>query len=157
MKKQIPDIICGLLIVLFVYAASSKLFNYAPFRMQLGNSPLIAPYAGAIAWLAPIIELVIVLMLTVKNTRFYGLSASWVLLLIFTLYIGGMLLSGIHLPCSCGGVIQQLTWKQHLIFNLFFMALSTMGIVLLKKQQNISGAFKASNKTYKKYFARIRK
>lgn len=129
MKRWIPDIICGLLIVLFVYAASSKLFDYNQFKIQLGHSPLIASYAGIIAWLVPVMELMITGILSVKNTRLYGLYASGMLLLIFTLYIAGMLLTEEHLPCSCGGIIQQLSWQQHLVFNIFFMALCGWGII----------------------------
>jgi hypothetical protein len=137
MKRWIADIIWGLLIVLFVYAASSKLFDYNQFSTQLGRSPLIGSYATVIAWMVPAIELIIVAMLTIKPTRIQGLYASLILLLIFTLYIAGMLLSGEHLPCSCGGVISALSWKQHLIFNLFFMALSIAGILLWWKQKNL--------------------
>lgn len=129
MKRWIPDIICGLLILLFVYAAFSKLLGYTQFKIQLGRSPLIASYAGIIAWLVPGMELMIVGMLTVKNIRLHGLYASLMLLMIFSLYIAGMLLKGEHLPCSCGGIIQQLSWRQHLVFNIFFMALCGWGIV----------------------------
>jgi phage shock protein PspC (stress-responsive transcriptional regulator) len=45
-------------------------------------------------------------------------------------YILLMLISDERLPCSCGGVLQQLSWKQHLIFNLFFLLLAVVGIVL---------------------------
>jgi hypothetical protein len=134
MKKKIPDIICALLIVLFVYASGSKLFNYNQFIMQLGHSPLIGSHAEILAWLIPTIELVVVILLTVYSTRFYGLLLALFLLIIFTGYIAGMLLSGSHLPCSCGGVISGLSWKEHLMFNLFFMALSLAGIVLEKKK-----------------------
>lgn len=150
MKNRITDIICALLAVLFVYAASSKLFDYNQFRVQLGNSPLIALYAGVIAWVVPTVELVIVLILTVKNTRSYGLQLSLVLLIIFTGYIAGMLLSGTHLPCSCGGVISGLSWKEHLLFNLFFMALNITGIVLEKKESQAMPIKKSIN--IKKYF-----
>jgi len=135
MKKKIPDIICALLIVLFVYAAGSKLFNYNQFIMQLGHSPLIGSHAGILAWLIPTIEGVVVILLTVYSTRFYGLLLALFLLIVFTAYIAGMLLSRTHLPCSCGGVISQLTWKGHLVFNFFFIVASITGLVLEKKQQ----------------------
>jgi hypothetical protein len=134
-KPVLMDIISALLILLFVYAASSKLFDYTQFKMQLERSPIIASYAGIIAWLIPTVELTIAAALTVKNIRLYGLYASLFLLFIFTFYIGGMLLSGIHLPCSCGGIIQGFGWGQHLLFNLFFMALSVIGIILWWKQK----------------------
>ena len=154
MKNRILDIICGLLILLFVYAAASKLFDYTLFKMQLRNSPLIASYAGTIAWLLPIAEVIIVVTLTVMHTRLFGLYASLFLLLLFTFYIAGMLLSGVNLPCSCGGIIRELSWGQHLLFNLFFIALSIAGIVLLnrKKHQATKNAKREFKKQYTKIF-----
>jgi len=137
-QKTAIEIISSLLILLFVYAALSKLFEYSGFKVQLRNSEWLKPFAGIIAWLVPAIELAISLMLTVKVTRILGLYASLILLLVFTLYIAGMLLSGMRLPCSCGGIIQQLSWKQHLLFNLFFLLLSLIGIVLERKQKLIT-------------------
>ena len=137
-QKTAIEIISSLLILLFVYAALSKLFEYNGFKVQLRNSEWLKPFAGIIAWLVPAIELAISLMITVKATRILGLYASLILLLIFTLYIAGMLLSGMRLPCSCGGIIQQLSWKQHLLFNLFFLLLSLIGIVFERKQKLIT-------------------
>ena len=85
-----PDIIYGLLILLFVYAAFSKLFDYAQFKIQLGRSPLIASYVGIIVWLLPTIELIIAVMLTAKVTRITGVYSSFTLLLLFTLYTARM-------------------------------------------------------------------
>jgi hypothetical protein len=136
MKKETAiQIICALLVFLFVYAAASKLFDYTLFKMQLKNSQLIASYAGTIAWLLPIAELTIVVALTVTYTRLYGLYASLFLLLLFTFYITVMLLSGVNLPCSCGGIIRELSWQQHFVFNLLFIALSIAGIVLQRTKR----------------------
>jgi hypothetical protein len=88
-----------------------------------------------VVWIIPATEVFISVMLAVTYTRKAGLYASFILLLIFSLYIAGMLLSGINLPCSCGGIIQQLSWKQHLVFNLFFIVLAFTGIVLERKQK----------------------
>ena len=126
MKEKIPGLISALLIVLFVYAACAKLFNYRQFIVQLGPSPLIGSYSVIIAWLIPATELVVAAMLAVKNTRFYGLLLSLFLLIVFTGYIAAMLLSGTNLPCSCGGAITGLSWKEHVLFNLFFIGISTL-------------------------------
>ena len=135
MKQKITiEIICSLLILLFVYAAVSKLLNYPLFLSQLRASPFLSPLASIISWLVPTLELMIALLLTVMVTRTIGLFTSFILLLLFTLYIAAMFFSGSHLPCTCGGVIQSLSWKEHLAFNLFFIALSIAGIVLEKKE-----------------------
>jgi len=135
MKQKVAiEIISSLLILLFVYAASSKLIHYNNFKVQLKNSLWLRPFVSIIAWLVPAIELLISFILTVKVTRIYGLHASLVILSVFTIYISVMLISGKHLPCSCGGVIQQLSWWQHLLFNLVFIFLSLVGIVLERKR-----------------------
>jgi hypothetical protein len=54
---------------------------------------------------------------------------------LFTIYVGLMISFAPHLPCSCGGVIKQMSWKQHLTFNTFFTALALFGIWLSRRQQ----------------------
>ncbi|KAA9038742.1 hypothetical protein FW778_14455 [Ginsengibacter hankyongi] len=131
--KFILEILCFLLVLLFVYAGFSKLMDYNAFKAQLSNSPFIKNAAGILAWVLPVIEIGSAALLTVRITRLYGLIASMMLLLAFTGYISAMLLSGVHLPCSCGGVIKQLSWNQHLLFNLFFISIAGIGIVLKQK------------------------
>jgi hypothetical protein len=48
-----------------------------------------------------------------------------------------MILFAEHLPCNCGGVLQKMNWRQHLIFNLFFICLSLIGIRLYQSNKNI--------------------
>ncbi|MEO6868113.1 MAG: MauE/DoxX family redox-associated membrane protein, partial [Ginsengibacter sp.] len=58
MKTYIPDIIASLLILLFVYAAMSKLMMYSNFRNQVRDSPFISSFSF-IAWMLPVMELVV--------------------------------------------------------------------------------------------------
>jgi hypothetical protein len=136
MKEKITtEFTAFLLILLFVYAAFSKLFNYSEFKIQLLQSPVVKSFAGVTAWLLPAIELCVAAALTVRATRLFGFYGSLILMNAFTLYIVLMLIEEKHLPCSCGGVIRQLSWKQHIWFNLFFLALSAGGIVLERKNK----------------------
>jgi hypothetical protein len=55
-------------------------------------------------------------------------------MLAFTVYTVAILLHAFkYIPCSCGGVIRKLTWPQHLFFNLFFVGISILGIMLKKR------------------------
>jgi hypothetical protein len=65
-----------------------------------------------------------------STTRKYGLVTSTILMAIFTIYISYMLLFTSNLPCSCGGVLKQLNWSQHLVFNVIFLLLSIMALWL---------------------------
>jgi uncharacterized membrane protein YphA (DoxX/SURF4 family) len=138
MKKQIIiEIICFLFILLFVYAAAAKLLDYEKFSIQIGQSPLLTPYAKYIAALVPIVEVVIAIMLAMSRFRTIGLYAAFTLMVIFTAYIVAILNFNGHIPCSCGGVLEKLGWKEHLVFNIVFVLFSVAGILLYSKQDRI--------------------
>ena len=132
-----PDIICGLLIFLFTYAAVSKLTDRPHFQAVLEQMLLIKYVAGFISFALPVTELAVCALLFMPDTRLLGLYASFGLMLVFTLYIGFMILYAPHLPCSCGGFLQKLNWSQHLVFNLVFITLSATAIKLYHSNKNI--------------------
>lgn len=128
MKKELLiQLTAALLIVLFLYAALSKLDTYAEFRDQLRMHEILKPYAGFISWALPTIEILVSALLFLPISRFAGFIGSLVLMIMFTIYIAGMLLWDSNLPCSCGGVLKHLSWKDHLVFNIFFLALAIFG------------------------------
>ena len=122
------ELICFLLVLLFVYAAVTKLLDYNNFKIQLSKSPLLKGSATYIAVLLPLLELLAAGMLIFPSSRKTALVISFLLLLLFTLYITYMLMTEKKLPCSCGGVLKQMTWKQHIIFNVFFLLIAFWGI-----------------------------
>jgi hypothetical protein len=132
-RKIALEIISIALIVLFLYTATNKLFKLEPFESVLSKSPLIGNNAAVIALAIPSIEIIVSACLFFSRTRRIGFYASFILMSLFTVYIAYMLLFASKLPCSCGGVLSQLTWKQHLVFNIFFMIISLMGIYLSKR------------------------
>ena len=99
------EIISSLFILLFVYTALSKFRELASFKAVLKRSPLIGDMNIAVAWAIPLAELMIALMLLMPRTRKLGLYGSFVLMTLFTIYLGYMLAFTPDLPCSCGGVI----------------------------------------------------
>lgn len=129
-RKLIIEIITALLIVLFVYAGLSKLLDHHTFSLQLARSPLLGSWAFVIAWVLPIGELLLAAALVIPATRLLGLYASSILLIVFTLYLVYMLSFSTHLPCTCGGIISTLSWKQHVGFNTVFILLAAGGIWL---------------------------
>jgi hypothetical protein len=137
MKKWIPDIIGGLLILLFTYAAISKLTDRQHFQEVLAQMLLIKYVAGFMSFALPVTELLVCTLLFMPGTRLLGFYASFGLMLVFTLYISFMILYAPHLPCSCGGFLQKLNWSQHLVFNLVFITLSATAIKLYQSNKNI--------------------
>src|SRR4051812_10049226 len=114
-RNLIVEIIACLLIILFVYAAVTKLIDYDKFTVQIGQSPILTRWAGILAWLVPLIEIIISLFLALERTRLTGLYCSFGLLTMFTIYIIIASRFSDFVPCSCGGVIENMTWSQHLV------------------------------------------
>jgi hypothetical protein len=138
MNRGIFIILITLLhVALFLYAAVSKLMDYYNFEFGLSESPFISAFAGILAWTVPGVELLIVVLLLLPVTRLAGLYASFVLMLSFTVYIAAMLLSSAEIPCSCGGVLEELSWPMHIVFNSVFVVLSAIGIVLERKRRKV--------------------
>ncbi|MBS1529130.1 MAG: hypothetical protein JSU01_02380, partial [Bacteroidetes bacterium] len=116
MKKKIfIEIITASFILLFVYAAASKLMSFGLFRFQLSRAPYFGRFSVWVAWVIPAGELIIASLLFITRTRYAGLWASFIAMLLFTVYVGTLLLSGMRLPCTCGGLIQKLSWREHLV------------------------------------------
>src|SRR3981081_3468281 len=86
-RKFWVEFISVLLIILFTYAAASKLIDFQKFRVQLGQSPMLTAFAGWIAWIIPSIEILIALMLAVPRLQLPALYASFSLMVMFTAYI----------------------------------------------------------------------
>ena len=135
-KKPLIEITCALLIFLFIYTGVSKLLDYQTFRRQLSQSPFITSYATLLAWALPISEIVIAGMLCFNRSRLAGLYGSFFLLCLFTFYLTAMLQLSYTIPCSCGGVLQSLSWQSHIILNIFFILLATAGTLLYPKTGN---------------------
>lgn len=139
-KALANSIITALFIFLFTYTALSKFLDFANFKNVLHRSPLIGSLSVFLAWALPIAELLVAAGLFFPRTKLIGMWLSLLLMAVFTIYITYMILFTPHLPCSCGGVLRQLSWRQHLWFNLFFTALAAISIGLTK--QNTSPGVK---------------
>ncbi len=57
-------------------------------------------------------------------------------MVMFCAYIYIILNYSASVPCSCGGIIEKLGWKEHLVFNLFFVLLAVAGWLLAKQPGN---------------------
>ena len=134
-KETIISTISMLFIVLFVYAASSKLMDFQQFKVQLGQSPLLTAHADWAVWMVPGIEYLLALLLLFEGLRSTALYGSFALMVMFTTYIVLVLHFSDYIPCSCGGVLEDLGWTEHIIFNLFFIVLSIVAILMLEDKK----------------------
>lgn len=132
-KSVFVEITSLLFIMLFVYASLSKFFDFKNFQIQLGQSPLLSAHALWVSYAVPVVELLIAGLLIVRRFRIFGLFASLSLMTMFTAYIFLILYYSSFVPCSCGGILQKMSWNAHLIFNVFFIVISILSIVFKTK------------------------
>lgn len=130
--RLLSEAIRLLCIFLMCYTAFAKLGEHARFVFDLQSVSLVRPYALALSWAVPAIELAIAAMMLLEATARKGLYAFLGLMGIFTIYIACMLIWIPKLPCSCGGAVSKLSWTQHIWFNLAFMALASLALCLEK-------------------------
>lgn len=105
-------------ILLFCYAAISKLSDFDNFQLQISASPLLNGSSQFLPYMIIIVEFLIAGLLCYRKTRTTGLIGSFVLMSIFTWYIALLLSTSKNLPCSCGGILEKMSWHQHLYFNM---------------------------------------
>jgi putative oxidoreductase len=127
-QSIIKDVIAYMLALLFLYTAADKIWKFHNFEWVLSTLPFIGSYSTLIPYSVPTAEILSSILLLIPFIRRYGLTGSFLLMLTFTAYLLFMLMYAKDLPCSCGGVIAQLSWKQHILFNLSFLILSLIAI-----------------------------
>src|SRR5690606_3279826 len=128
----IIEIISVLFILLFVYAGLTKLMEGDRFFNNLNNSPILLGDVTAyiLSWGVPTLEIVVAFFVAWPKTRLRGLYAALGLMILFTVYVAGIVFFSPYTPCSCGGILTLLTWPQHLIVNISFMLLAVLAIRL---------------------------
>ena len=124
------EFICFLYTLLFAYAAVSKLMDFENFQAQLGQSPLLSPFAHLVSYAVIFIELIIAVLLSIPKLRYIALFGAVALMILFTTYIVIILNFSSFVPCSCGGILEKLGWTEHLIFNVVFVVLGVVAIFL---------------------------
>jgi hypothetical protein len=139
--NTVTEIFAAMFILLFVYTSLSKFSEFNVFQLVLRSSPLIGDNYNIVAWGVPISELCIAILLFIPSTRLHGFYSALALMTLFTIYIGYMLLFTPKLPCSCGGVLKQMTWGQHFAFNLFFVFIAIVGIKFEKLRLKLTQSF----------------
>ncbi len=132
-RETYVSIITALYILLFLYAATSKLIDYQKFEVQLAKSPILTDFAFILVWLVPSVEIIIAVLIIIPRTIMLGLYGALALMSMFTAYIISILNFSDTIPCSCGGILQRMGWSEHLVFNVIFVILAIMGILLQAK------------------------
>lgn len=134
-RRILIEVIAALLIFLFLYASTSKWLAFGEFIGEMNNQPFpnwMTPY---LVWTIPSLEVLTAGCLVFERTRLWGLWGAFALMTAFTVYTITVLLHFFqYIPCSCGGIIKNLSWKEHLVLNLFFLLLAVAGLLLRRRR-----------------------
>lgn len=136
-KTILVEAAAALFIFLFVYTAISKIDGHDLFAVTLRESPPLKEFSEPVAWLVPAMELLLATLLFIPKTRLYGLLFTGLFMLLLTLYVAAMIMGVEKLPCSCGGIISKLSWKEHLVLNASLTAIAFAGWKLEKQNKHI--------------------
>lgn len=129
-SELVLDLVIYLYILLFFYTAFSKMITYRSFVKVLSELPLIGGIHLFLAGFLIGLEVAFGLLLIFPKTRIKGLWGALILMSCFTVYLGYHIMVRSKLPCSCGGVVSGMTWPQHLIFNMAFILMAIIGLLI---------------------------
>lgn len=120
-KKSFIEITAALFVLLYLYTGLTKAMHNGEFNAAMKHSPLIALFSEQLAIIIPVIEIIISILLIIPQTRFNGMLFATALMALFTFYVIYIMTADRALPCTCGGIIQQMGWRDHLILNSSFL------------------------------------
>jgi putative oxidoreductase len=134
----IKNIIVFLLVLLWVYAAASKLIDFNIFKVQMHRQILPAFAKTSLLYILPGLEIAAALLLLFDKSQLAGFVISLGLMAAFTVYVGLAVFRIFdQVPCSCGGVINKLGWDGHFIFNIFFTLLAAIGFYISFRERRL--------------------
>lgn len=131
-QKFIAEIIYLFLIFFFCYTAVNKYMNIESFRMNLVKTSLFSiKTAHFFSYIIILLEIVAVAFLLFFKKK--GLLLFSFIMLVFTLYISFLRFKGIYEVCGCGGILNGLQYKYHLLINFFLILSSIYCYIILNK------------------------
>lgn len=133
-NKNTLAVILAILALTFIHTAVSKFLDFKGFHLDMDNQPFPDSFTPFLTWFLPITEISIVLLFLFESTRQLGLYISATLMLAFTAYTALVLLHVFkYVPCSCGGIVEYLSWPQHLALNVFLLSVNIVAIWINRK------------------------
>ena len=123
--------------IMFVYAGIFKIADTKLFASQMSESPLIPQ--SIIPFLSiglPVFELILAFSLTFEKYNSVSLILSFITMLFFSFYLIMLVSLYEKVPCACGGILGKLGYTEHIIFNLFFLLISSISLYLHDSKSN---------------------
>ncbi|MNK03978.1 hypothetical protein D3C87_218320 [compost metagenome] len=130
--RRLPDVIIYGYAFLYMYTGWAKFMNISTFIRDNGKIPHLGQYANLIGYGIPSLEIVLAILLVIPVYRIkrFALWTSTLLMGVFTIYLSLMVKFAEKKLCHCGGVIESMGWKTHIVFNIIWLI---AGIFALKR------------------------
>jgi uncharacterized membrane protein YphA (DoxX/SURF4 family) len=120
-----------LLILLWIYTGLDKIIRFEESRRAFHNQTFPSELAEVLAYVIPVAELLLTLLLLFSVTRWWGYLGSILLLSVFTTYVGLIWVGAFpRVPCNCAGLIDSMGWAEHFWMNLGLVGISVLGLKL---------------------------
>ncbi|WP_339879100.1 MauE/DoxX family redox-associated membrane protein [uncultured Algoriphagus sp.] len=133
-KTDISFLISLPLLILWGYTSIDKILFWQESYRAFLNQPFPMSWGIVLAYAVPGLEILLVVLVMIPETRYWGFLGSALLLNSFSVYVG-MVWIGVfpETPCNCAGLINLLSWEGHLFLNLGFLTLSVLGLWIIKR------------------------
>jgi hypothetical protein len=126
-------LIVALFVLLWAYTAIPKFFKIKYFYDILGSQAIPKWTVPILTVMIPVVELAVLGMLLFPETRLLGLYASFGLMLIFTIYVSGIIFQVYDIyPCPCGAMFRRMSWKKHLRVNIWLTLIALTGALIMQ-------------------------
>lgn len=130
-------ILCAAFILFWLYSAGFKLYDFDTFKQEMHSQVFPSGISNLLSYAIPAFEIMIAALLVYSATRLLGMTLSFLLMLMFTTYVGLALLDVYRfMPCNCIGLLgENAGWGANFILNLFIAIVAAVGLILTFKHR----------------------
>lgn len=124
-RKETPlaNLLYYFILLFLSYTSLNKIMNLDSFQMNLMKTGLFQESAASELSLLVITSEFLVILLLLFNKK-AGTAVVTMMITVFTVYIFFLQTNGLYEVCGCGGVLNGLEFKYHLLINLSLITAS---------------------------------
>jgi hypothetical protein len=124
----------ALIVSLFTYSAFVKITGFQAFSIRFSRIPVIYhTNTWYLSYAIVALEVLIPVLILTPSMRKFGLRIVTSILIVFTMFLISKEIDASTEPCMCGGILESLSLRQHIIFNLFFITISILMLFKTEK------------------------
>ncbi|BAV94580.1 MauE/DoxX family redox-associated membrane protein [Ichthyobacterium seriolicida] len=135
-KKTYSPLVEILTLIIFSYTAVFKILNIQGFQLNIVKTGIFYPQLiQPVSFIVIAIELLVISLIVLRHKK--SIHVSLLSMTAFTFYIIFAKIIGKFSTCGCGGVISQMTFLQHITFNLIVITMLSLTFLFKRKRKSI--------------------